>query len=105
MCDLDDIHPSKLALTFVANDLIDDDTFESIQESMQGSSKDEMVLRSKLLWKVYSALKVDAKLTTPLQEALRKLNPESAGKFASNISMSSTHIHTIRISTPLLRKV
>lgn len=102
MCDLDDIHPSKLALTFVANDLIDDDTFESIQESMQGSSKDEMVLRSKLLWKVYSALKVDAKLTTPLQE---ELNPESAGKFASNISMSSTHIHTIRISTPLLRKV
>ena len=89
MCDLEDVHPSRLALTLIANDLIDDDTFESIQESMKTSTKDEMVLRTELLWKVYNALKIDTKLATPVQQALMKLNPDSAGKFASKISMSS----------------
>ena len=89
MCDLDKLHPSQLALTLFSNDLIDDTYFESIQESMRSTIKDEMVIRSEILWKIYSALKADASLYTPLHKVLKKLNPDSAGKFASEMSMWS----------------
>lgn len=87
MCDLDKLHPSQLALNLVSSNLIDDADFESIQESMRSATKDEMVIRSEILWKMYSALKADASLYTPLHKVLLKLNPESAGKFASEMSM------------------
>ena len=89
MCDLDKLHPSQLALNLVSNNLIDDTYFESIQESMRSNTKDEMVIRSEILWKMYSALKADASLYTPLHKVLKKLNPDSAGKFASEMSMWS----------------
>ena len=87
MCDLDKLHPSQLALTLFSNDLIDDTYFESIQESMRSTTKDEMVIRSEILWKMYSALKADTSLYTPLHKVLLKLNPDIAGKFASEMSM------------------
>ena len=54
---------------------------------MKSPTKDEMVLRTEILLKVYNALKVDAKLHVPLEEALKKLNPDSAVKFTSEMSM------------------
>ena len=87
MCDLDKLHLSQLALTLFSNDLIDDTYFESIQESMKSTEKDEMVIRSEILLKVYSTLKANASLYTPLHQVLRKLSPDSAGKFASEMSM------------------
>lgn len=86
MCDLDELHPSKLAVNLFSKDLIDETAFMSIQESMKSTTKDEMVIRAEILLKVYDALKADARLSTPLSEALRKLSPESAGKFASELS-------------------
>ena len=87
MCDLDDLHPSKLALNLLSNDLIDEAYFVSIQESMKSNTKDEMVIRNEILLKIYSALKTDATLGATLQQVLRKLSPNSAGKFASTMSM------------------
>ena len=87
MCDLDKVHPSQLAMNLFSKDLIDDDYVESIQESMRSTEKDEMVIRSEILLKMYSALKTDASLYTPLHQVLLKLNPDSAEKFASEMSM------------------
>ena len=87
MCDLDELHPSKLAVNLFSKDLIDETAFMSIQESMKSTTKDEMVIRNEILLKVYNALKVDVTLSTPLSEALSKLSPASAGKFASELSM------------------
>lgn len=88
MCDLDNVHPSQLALNLFANDIIEDETVESTQASF--STKDKMYLQTDLLFKVYNALKVNADLTPNVQKALQKLNSEVAGKFASMISMSTS---------------
>ena len=94
MCDLDELHPSKLAINLFSKNIIDEATFESIQESMKSPVKDEMVLRTEILRTVYNALKVDARLSASLQQALKKLNPESAGKFASEMSKWCT-VHSL----------
>ena len=88
MCDLDDLHPSKLAVNLFSKDLIDEAEFESIQESMKSTTKDEMVLRNEILFRVYNNLKAGAKLYTPLHEVLRKVKPETAQKFALETSMT-----------------
>ena len=95
MCDLDDLHPSKLALNLFSNDLIDEAHFVSIQESMKSNNKDEMVIRNEILWKIYSVLKTNARLEAPLHQVLGKLNPDSAGKFASTMSMWSCMLQCI----------
>lgn len=87
MCDLDALHPSKLALNLFSNDLIDEAYFVSIQESMKSNTKDEMVIRNEILLKIYNALKIDARLSTSLQHVLQKLSPDSVGKFSSTMSM------------------
>ena len=85
MCDLDDLHPSKLAMNLFSKDIIDETEFVSIQESMKETTKDEMVLRTEILMKVYNALKENSRLSTPLHEVLSKLRPETAGKFTSEM--------------------
>ena len=97
MSDLDKLHPSQLALNLVSSNLIDDADFESIQESMKSTTKDEMVIRSEILWKMYSALKADTSLYTPLHKVLLKLNPESAEKFASEMSMPLSALFCLSI--------
>ena len=85
MCDLDDLHPSKLALNLFSKEIIDEAEFTSIQESMKSTTKDEMVICNEILFKVYNALKVRADVCAPLQEVLTKLKPEIAGKFKSEM--------------------
>lgn len=91
MCDLDELHPSKLAMNLFSKDLIDEDDFKSIQDSMKLTTKDEIVLCNEILFKIYNALKVDVKVYTPLHEVLMKLKPEIAEKLASEMSKRSAH--------------
>ena len=85
MCDLDDLHPSKLALNLFSKEIIDEEEFTSIQESMKSTTKDEMVICNEILFKVYNTLKVHADVYARLQEVLTKLKPETAGKFKSEM--------------------
>ena len=87
MFDLDELHPSKLAVSLFSKDLIDETYFKSIQASVTKSAKDEMVMISvEILQKIYDSLKTDARLYTPVHEVLKKLHPDSARKFASETS-------------------
>ena len=85
MCDLDDLHPSKLALNLFSKEVIDEAEFNSIQESMKSTTKDEMVICNDLLFKMYNALKVDVEVYPRLQEVLTKLKPETARKLKSEM--------------------
>lgn len=89
MCDLDDLHPSRLAMNLFSKDLIDEAEFKSIQDSMKLTTKDEIVLCNEILFKIYDALKVDVKVYNPLHEVLMKLKPEIAEKLASEMSKRS----------------
>lgn len=85
MCDLDDLHPSKLALNLFSKEVIDEAEFTSIQESMKSTTKDEMVICNEILFKVYNALKVDVNMYACVQEVLTKLKPETARKLKSEM--------------------
>ena len=87
MFDLDELHPSKLAVNLFSKELIDEAYFANIQESVKSTTKDELVtINAEILHKVYDNLKTDARLYTPLHEVLKKLHPDSARKFASETS-------------------
>lgn len=87
MFDLDELHPSKLAVSLFSKELIDEAYFKSIQESVKSTAKDEMVaINVEILQKIYDNLKTDTRLYTPLHEVLKKVHPDSAKKFASETS-------------------
>ena len=91
MFDLDELHPSKLAISLFSKDLIDEAYVKSIQESVKSTARDEMVtINVEILQKIYDNLKTDARLYTPLHEVLKKLHPDSARKFESETSESRT---------------
>lgn len=87
MSDLDELHPSKLAVNLFSKGLIDEDYFKSIHKSVKSTEKDEMVtITVEILQKIYDNLKADSGLCTPVHEVLKKLRPDSAKKFASEMS-------------------
>ena len=86
MCDLDELHPTRLAMNLFSKRVIDETYLKSIQESMKSTDSDKFALCSELLMQVYTALKEDAKLYPSVHETLKKFNPNSAKKFETEMS-------------------